>query len=277
MSEERVVIAGVLALDDLKTPEREGKNLVGGAGVYSSLSACIFSNTALLGPVGNDFPFEILERMKDRGINMDSVKIIDTASFHWSGEYVDDMEQAITHHTETEILDKFDWKLKNEKQTPRALLLCNSHPSTQMTVLNQVNAKITAADTMNLWINTAKKELDEVVNRVEIMYMNEMESLDYTKETEYEVAAKKILEMGPRYVVIKRGSNGSDIFSEVRHEHIPAFEVEKFVDPTGAGDSFAGASIGWLVEQNEINFSTVKKSLEIGTAVASFVVEGIGH
>ena len=112
VSEERVVIAGVLALDDLKTPEREGKNLVGGAGVYSSLSACIFSNTALLGPVGNDFPFEILERMKDRGINMDSVKIIDTASFHWSGEYVDDMEQAITHHTETEILDKFDWKLK---------------------------------------------------------------------------------------------------------------------------------------------------------------------
>ena len=271
-----MLVAGVLALDDLKTPDREGVNLVGGAGVYASLSACMFSDTALIGPVGNDFPFEILERMKKKGIDTESVKIIDTASFHWSGEYIGDMEQAITHHTETEILSRFDWRLKSEKRTPRTLLLCNSDPSTQLTVLKQVEAKITAADTMNLWIRTAKNELDKVVKRVKIMYMNEVESLEYTTELEYKSAAERILKTGPEYVVIKRGASGSDIFSESEHAHIPACKAEQFIDPTGAGDSFAGASIGWLSQQNKINFSTVKKSLEVGAAVASFIVEGMG-
>ena len=276
MSDDRVLIAGVLALDDLKTPEREGKNLVGGAGIYSSLSSCIFTNTSLVGAVGTDFPFEVLERMKERGIDMENVKIIDTSSFHWSGEYIGNMEEAITHHTETEILEKFDWKIKNENRNPKALLLCNSEPKTQLRVLQQVNTEITAADTMNLWIKTTKKELDKVVSQVRIMYINEMESLEYTKEKEYKLAAKRILEMGPEYVVIKRGANGSDIFSNDEHGHIPAVKIEQFVDPTGAGDSFAGASISWLAEQKEINFSSVKKSLQYGTAVASFTVEGMG-
>ncbi len=276
MSDDRVLIAGVLALDDLKTPEREGKNLVGGAGIYSSLSSCIFTNTSLVGAVGTDFPFEVLERMKERGIDMENVKIIDTSSFHWSGEYIGNMEEAITHHTETEILEKFDWKIKNENRNPKALLLCNSEPKTQLRVLQQVNTEITAADTMNLWIKTTKKELDKVVSQVRIMYINEMESLEYTKEKEYKLAAKRILEMGPEYVVIKRGANGSDIFSNDEYGHIPAVKIEQFVDPTGAGDSFAGASISWLAEQKEINFSSVKKSLEYGTAVASFTVEGMG-
>ena len=248
----KILVAGVLALDNLTTPRRSEEKIVGGAGVYSSISSSIFTNTALVAAIGNDFPENILHKIKEHGINIESVSELDYPTFHWSGEYKGDMSQAITHKTEFIINEHYNWEIKEEHRKTDVLLLCNNDPNIQLKILEQVEAKTIAMDTMNLWIDIATDKLDLVVSQVNILFINDAEAQQYAGCKDLNEAATILLAKGPQFVVIKKGEHGASLYSEHVTKHLAAFKVKDFVDPTGAGDSFAGAAMGYLSDK-EIN------------------------
>ena len=271
----KILVAGVLALDNLTTPRRSEEKIVGGAGVYSSISSSIFTNTALVAAIGNDFPENILHKIKEHGINIESVSELDYPTFHWSGEYKGDMSQAITHKTEFIINEHYNWEIKEEHRKTDVLLLCNNDPNIQLKVLEQVEAKTIAMDTMNLWIDIATDKLDLVVSQVNILFINDAEAQQYARCKDLNEAATILLAKGPQFVVIKKGEHGASLYSEHVTKHLTAFKVKDFVDPTGAGDSFAGAAMGYLCDK-EINEENLTTAMNYGAAVASVTVEGFG-
>lgn len=272
----KLLVAGVLALDDLKTPHRSEKGIVGGAGIYSSISSSIFTETALVAAIGNDFPKSIMEKIGSHKINTQSVKTLNYPTFHWSGEYNGDMSQAVTHETNFQINEYYDWEISSEQKDSKLLLLCNNDPNIQSKVLKQINANLIAMDTMNLWIDIAREKLEEVVKQVDLLFINNAEAQLYTGEEDLDNAGEKLLEKGPKYVIIKRGEHGSSLYSSKITKHLPAFKISNFVDPTGAGDSFAGAAMGYLSGVDEINENNLIIAMNYGSAVASITVEGFG-
>ncbi len=272
----KLVVAGVLALDNLKTPHGEGKRIVGGAGIYSSVAASVFAKTSLVAAIGNDFPVKFVDEIKSRDINVQSVKELDYPTFHWSGEYKGNMSQAITHETDFQINEHYDWEVAKKHRKSRALLLCNNDPSIQIKVLNQMDAEIIAMDTMNLWIDMERKKLDEIVSRIDILFINDAEAQLYSGLENLDDAARALLEKGPKYVILKKGEKGASLYTKESSEHRTAFLVENFVDPTGAGDSFAGAAMGYLTNADEINVENIVTAMDYGAAVASVTVEGLG-
>ena len=272
----KLLVAGVLALDNLKTPKRSEKRIVGGAGIYSSISSNIFTDTSLVAAIGNDFPDVILDKIKKQGIDIGSVRQLDYPTFHWSGEYKGDMSQAITHETDFRINEHYNWEIKPEHRKPEILLLCNNDPSIQLKVLKQVKTKIIAMDTMNLWIDIAKERLNDVVSQANILFINDAEARQYSKCTDLDDAGKKLISQGPEFVIIKKGGQGASLYSKNLTKHLPAFRVDDFVDPTGAGDSFAGAAMGYLANKENINEENLITAMNYGAAVASVTVEGFG-
>ncbi len=272
----KLLVAGVLALDDLKTPHKSGKGIVGGAGIYSSISSSIFTETALVAAIGNDFPQSIMEKIRKHSINTQSVKTLNYPTFHWSGEYTGDMSQAITHETDFQINEHYDWEISSQQKNSELLLLCNNDPNIQAKVLKQTKPELVAMDTMNLWIDIAKEKLEEVVRQVDLLFINDAEAQLYTSENDLNKAGKKLLKKGPKYVIIKRGENGSSLYTSKTTKHLPAYKVKKFIDPTGAGDSFAGAAIGYLSNAKNINEENLIIAMNYGSAVASITVEGFG-
>ena len=272
----KLLVAGVLALDDLKTPHKSGKGIVGGAGIYSSISSSIFTETALVAAIGNDFPQSIMEKIRKHSINTQSVKTLNYPTFHWSGEYTGDMSQAITHETDFQINEHYDWEISSQQKNSELLLLCNNDPKIQAKILKQAKPKLVAMDTMNLWIDIAKEKLEKVVRQVDLLFINDAEAQLYTSENDLNKAGKKLLKKGPKYVIIKRGENGSSLYTSKTTKHLPAYKVKKFIDPTGAGDSFAGAAIGYLSNSKNINEENLIIAMNYGSAVASITVEGFG-
>ena len=272
----KLLVAGVLALDDLKTPHKSEKGIVGGAGIYSSISSSIFTDTALVAAIGNDFPKKIMDKIENHKINIQSVKTLDYPTFHWSGEYTGDMSQAVTHETDFQINDHYDWEISTEQKKSKLVLLCNNDPNIQSKILKQINSRLIAMDTMNLWINIAKEKLEEVVKQVDLLFNNDAEAQLYSGKKNLDEAGKKLLSKGPKYVIIKRGEHGSSLYSSKITKHLPAFKVSKFVDPTGAGDSFAGAAMGYLSGVDDINEENLIVAMNYGSAVASITVEGFG-
>ena len=273
---QELIVAGVLALDNLKTPYGEGTKIVGGAGVYSSVAASIFTETALVAAIGNDFPVEFMDEIKSRNINVQSVKELDYPTFHWSGEYVGDMSQAITHATDFQINEHYDWEIANELRKSKTLLLCNNDPKIQSKILDQMDSEITAMDTMNLWIDIEREKLNEVVSRIDILFINDAEAQLYSGLKNLDKAANDLLQKGPKYVIIKKGKHGASLYTKEKCEHRAAFLVKDFVDPTGAGDSFAGAVMGYLTNIDNINVENIVRAMDYGAAVASVTVEGLG-
>ena len=272
----KLLVAGVLALDDLKTPNKSQKGIIGGAGIYSSISASLFTDTTLVAAIGNDFPEGILEKIKKRGINTQSIKKLDYPTFHWSGEYKGDMSQAITHKTDFRINDYYDWEVSSKQKKTDTLLLCNNDPAIQLRILEQVEAKLIAMDTMNLWIDIAKEKLEGVVSQVDILFINDAEAQQYSETQDLEKAALRLLDKGPRFVVIKKGKKGASLYSKDFTKEMLAFQVDNFVDPTGAGDSFAGAAMGYLANLDSLNIENLTDAMNYGAAVASITVEGFG-
>ena len=272
----KLLVAGVLALDDLKTPHKSEKGIVGGAGIYSSISSSIFTDTALVAAIGNDFPKKIMDKIENHKINIQSVKTLDYPTFHWSGEYTGDMSQAVTHETDFQINDHYDWEISTEQKKSKLVLLCNNDPNIQSKIIKQIDSKLIAMDTMNLWIDIAKEKLEEVVKEVNLLFINDAEAQLYSGENNLDEAGKKLLSKGPKYVIIKRGEHGSSLYSSKITKHLPAFKVSKFVDPTGAGDSFAGAAMGYLSGVDDINEENLIVAMNYGSAVASITVEGFG-
>ena len=272
----KLIVAGVLALDDLKTPKRCEKKIVGGAGVYSSISSSFFTKTTLIAAIGNDFPSQIVEKLERKEINLDCVKTLNYPTFHWSGEYVGDMSQAITHETNFQINDHYDWEVNEDCRKIDFTLLCNNDPNIQDKVLKQTKSKVIALDTMNLWIEIQKDKLDEVVANIQILFLNDAEAQMYSQENNLDIAAQILLRKGPEYVIIKRGNKGATLYDQKIKKDIPCYKIDNFVDPTGAGDTFAGAAMGYLAKTGKYDYKTLVRAMYYGSAAASITVEGFG-
>ena len=274
--DSKLVVAGVLALDNLKTPKRYERKIVGGAGVYSSISSSFFTKTALIAAIGNDFPEKIVKKLGSKEINLDCVKKLDYPTFHWSGEYVGDMSQAITHKTDFQINDHYDWEVDDDYKKVNFTLLCNNDPNIQYKILKQMKSKVVALDTMNLWIDIQKNKLDETVSNIQLLFLNDAEARMYSQEDDLDEAAQFLLRKGPEYVIIKRGEKGATLYHEKVKKSIPCFKIDNFVDPTGAGDTFAGAAMGYLAETGEYDYKNLIRAMYYGSAAASITVEGFG-
>jgi sugar/nucleoside kinase (ribokinase family) len=273
-----VLIVGSIALDDIKTQLAEHKNLLGGSASYGAVSASNFSPVSLVGIVGEDFPKEHVELFRNRQIDLAGLQIVPGKTFRWSGEYMWDMNTRETRSVELNVFETFTPALPEAyRQTP-IVLLANIAPDLQHHVLDQVSQpRFVIADTMDLWINIAKDSLTRLIGRVDMLILNDGEARQFTGETSLIKAGKKIRDMGPAYVAIKKGEHGCLLFGpEAEFFSCPAFPLEDIHDPTGAGDTFAGGLAGYLAANcgtGEITFEALKKAVVYGSVLASFNVE----
>ena len=273
-----VTIAGTVALDNVKTTKDSQENLLGGSASYGAVSASNFSPVSLVGIVGEDFPKEHVELFRDRQIDLAGLQIVPGKTFRWSGEYMWDMNTRETRSVELNVFETFTPTLpEGYRQTP-IVLLANIAPDLQHHVLDQVSQpRFVIADTMDLWINIAKDSLSRLIGRVDMLILNDGEARQFTGETSLIKAGKKIRDMGPAYVAIKKGEHGCLLFGpEAEFFSCPAFPLEDIHDPTGAGDTFAGGLAGYLAANcgtGEVTFEALKKAVVYGSVLASFNVQ----
>jgi sugar/nucleoside kinase (ribokinase family) len=272
-----VLIVGSTALDSIKTPKAENPRLLGGSASHAAVAASFFSPVKLIGVVGEDFPKPYLQLYKRRKIDLQGLQILPGKTFHWSGEYEVNMNNRRTLLTELGVFETFTPTLPNSHQNSPFVLLANIAPSLQSHVLGQMQRpKFVVADTMDLWLNIALPDLLRLVKRLDCFVLNDSEAHQLTQTDNVFAALKKIHKLGPRYVIIKKGSHGS-ILSGPRGFFIcPAYPLHNVVDPTGAGDSFVGAMIGWLAISKGSIEENIRRAMVYGAVVASFCCEGFG-
>jgi len=270
----RVLIVGSVGLDAVSTPHGSVERVLGGAASYSSVAASFFAPVSMIGVVGRDFPRENVELFESRGIDLSGLEVKDGETFFWAGEYGEDPNQAITHATELNVFADFRPVLQEAHRAIPYVFLANIDPVLQLEVLEQAESPaFTACDTMNFWIASKKDELLEVLKRVSLVLMNDAEARMLTGRKLLIDAADEILALGPRYVAVKKGEHGALLFGEENHFSAPSFPIRQIVDPTGAGDSFAGGLIGYLARTGEVSGPGMRRAVVYGSTVASFNVE----
>lgn len=272
-----VLIVGSIALDDIKTPVEEHANLLGGSASYSAVAASFSSPVNLVGIVGDDFPAEHVELFEKRSIDLAGLQRVPGQTFRWSGEYLWDLNTRETRSVALNVFEHFTPTLPDSyKETP-IILLANIAPDLQHHVLDQVKLpRFVIADTMDLWINIAKERLIELLSRVHMLILNDGEARQLTGLTSLIKAGRKLQELGPRYVAVKKGEHGCLLFGDDgQFFSCPAFPLEDIHDPTGAGDTFAGGLAGYLAKSGdtEVTFSQIKQAVVHGSVLASFNVE----
>ncbi|WP_196885718.1 PfkB family carbohydrate kinase [Aureivirga sp. CE67] len=276
----KLLIVGTVAFDAIKTPFGETDKILGGAGTYIGLSASNFGiDSGIVSVVGGDFPEEYLKMLNDKNVNTDAVEIVkEGKTFFWSGEYHNDLNSRTTLATELNVLADFNPKVSDEYKNAEFVMLGNLHPLVQSSVLDQMETKpkLVVLDTMNFWMDNALEDLLNVIKRVDVITINDEEARQLTGEYSLVRAAKKIYEMGPKYVVIKKGEHGALLFNEEHVFFAPALPLEEVFDPTGAGDTFAGGFIGYIAKSEDISFENMKRAVIAGSNLASFCVEKFG-
>ena len=276
----KIVSVGTVAFDAIETPFGKTDKIVGGACTYISLSAAYFNNSPhLISVVGEDFPKEIIALFKERGINTEGLQIKNgEKTFFWSGKYHQDMNTRDTLDTQLNVIESFDPIVPDSYQDCDILMLGNLTPSVQIKVIQQMQTrpKLIVLDTMNFWMEIAMEDLKKVIKEIDILTINDEEARLLSGVHSLRKAAKIILEMGPKYLIIKKGEHGALLFGDDNIFYAPALPLEEVFDPTGAGDTFAGGFMGYLSSQNEINWDTMKKAIIVGSAMASFTVEKFG-
>ena len=272
-----VLIVGSTALDSIKTPKAENPRLLGGSASHAAVAASFFSPVKLVGVVGEDFPKRYVELYRRHRIDLEGLQMLPGKTFHWSGEYELNMNNRRTLLTELGVFETFTPTLPRAHQKASFVLLANIAPALQHHVLNQMQRpKFVVADTMDLWLNIALPELLKLLKRLDGFVLNDSEAHQLTKEDNVFAALKKIHKLGPKYVVIKKGSHGS-ILSGPRGCFIcPAYPISKVVDPTGAGDAFVGAMMGYLATARGSIEEHIRRGMICGSVVASFCCEGFG-
>ena len=271
-----VLIVGSIALDTVKTPVEERRDLLGGSASYAAAAASYFSPVKLVGVVGSDFPQSEFDFWKSRKIDPAGVQRVPGKTFRWSGEYSWDMNTRETRSTELNVFEKFKPKLPESYRNTDFVLLANIAPSLQSHVLRQMKKpRFVVADTMNLWIETARKDLDALLPHVDLLILNDSEAREMTKETSLIKAGRAIRKMGPSYIAIKKGEHGALLFGENEFFSCGAYPLEDIHDPTGAGDTFAGGMAGYLAGTigGKITFTDLRKAMIYGSVLASFCVE----
>ena len=268
-----LVIVGSVALDSVKTPHGEVSDVLGGSTMYASMASKHFCETKIVGVVGNDFPEVHLDLLADHKICSIGLEVVPGKTFCWKGVY-NDLNKAETLDTQLNVFADFDPKLPSHYSTSRFLFLANIDPELQLKVLDQMDKpELIGCDTMNFWISSKKQELFEVIRKVDILFVNDDEIKQLTGLENIFEAAEMLLEMGPRYLVVKRGEFGSVLIGENELFFTPIFPVKKVMDPTGAGDSFAGGFMGFLAGAEKLDSNTLRQAMLYGTVLASFNVE----
>jgi sugar/nucleoside kinase (ribokinase family) len=271
-----VLIVGSIALDSVKTQLEEHREILGGAASYASIAASFFSPVNLVGIVGTDFPQEHIELFKSRGINLDGLEVAKGRTFRWSGEYEWDLNQRKTLDLELNVFETFKPKIPEAYKRTPIILLGNISPVLQNHVLDQVeNPRFVVADTMDLWIDITRLPLLDLLKRVDLLVLNDGEARQLTSETSLIKAGRTLIELGPKFVAIKKGEHGCLLLSRDHFFSCGAFPLEDIHDPTGAGDTFAGGFTGYLagLEKEVFEFADLKKAVVYGSLLASFCVE----
>lgn len=272
------LIVGSVAIDRVATPDTQGDNLLGGAASYAAIASSYFAPTRMVGIVGGDFPRPFLNLYQKHGIDLEGLQVDLTGkTFFWSGRYRENFEGRDSLETNLNVFEHFNPELPPPYRTTPYVMLGAIHPPLQHHVVDQLAGRgskaFILADTFDLWINTARADLDRLLHRIDLLVINEEEARMLTGLRDIPLAGQALRKKGPRMVVIKKGANGSALFHAEGYFAIPAFPIRKFVDPTGAGDSYAGALIGFLASRNRTDFATLKRAVAYATAVSSLTVE----
>ncbi|MEK7721062.1 MAG: PfkB family carbohydrate kinase [Elusimicrobiota bacterium] len=270
-----ILVVGSVALDSVKTIHGSTKRALGGSAVHFSLSAAQFSPVKVVGVVGEDFPVPFLRFLRRRNICLEGMQVLPGKTFHWRGRYDRDFKNAITIATELNVFQYFHPRLNDTHSECGVLFLANIDPDLQRGVLEQMpKARLVACDTMNYWITLKKKSLVKLLKKVDLLFVNEEEARQITGEYNLIKSARRIMNMGPRGIVVKRGDSGAMLFYGGEVFSIPAHPIEKVVDPTGAGDTFAGGFMGYLAAAPDWdNFNVLRRAMSYGTVMSSFSVE----
>jgi sugar/nucleoside kinase (ribokinase family) len=275
-----LVIVGTVAFDAIETPFGKTDKIVGGAATFISIAASYFNKSnKLISVVGDDYDMAMLERLKKKGIDLEGLQIKKgEKSFFWSGKYHYDLNTRDTLDTQLNVLANFDPIVPDSYQDCKYLMLGNLEPNVQLKVIKQLKnrPKLIVLDTMNFWMDIALEPLKEVIKNVDVITINDEEARQLSGEYSLVKAARKILTMGPKYVVIKKGEHGALLFDKDKMFFAPALPLEEVLDPTGAGDTFAGGFIGYLAHTDDISFDNMKRAIIIGSSLASFTVEKFG-
>ena len=272
-----VLIVGTTALDSIKTPTKENPRLLGGSASHAAVAASYFSPVKLVGGVGEDFPKKYIQLYKKHGIDLAGLQILPGKTFHWSGEYEVNMNNRRTLATELGVIETFQPKLPAAYQNSAFVLLGNIAPALQLSVLDQMKKpKFVVADSMDLWLNIALPDLLKLLKRVDGFVLNDSEAELLTKEENLFRALKKIHALGPKYVIIKKGSHGSVLSGPKGNFICPAYPLHTVEDPTGAGDSFVGGLMGYLANAKGSVDKNIRRAMVYGSVTASFCCEGFG-
>ncbi len=275
-----LLVVGTVAFDMIETPHGKTDKILGGAGTYVGLAASLLAdNIGLVSVVGGDFPKSYLDMFAQKGIDVKGVKYIaEGKSFFWSGRYHENMNHRDTLVTELNVLADFDPVLPASYRNSRFLMLGNLTPAIQKKVIEQmeVRPELICMDTMNFWMNTCMEDLLEVLKLVDVLTINDEEARQLSGEYSLSRAAKKVLAMGPKVLIIKKGEHGAFLFAGDKVFFAPAVLVDDVIDPTGAGDSFAGGFMGYIAKAGSTSFDTLKRALIFGAIIASFTVEHFG-
>lgn len=276
----KLLVVGSVAFDAIETPFGKTDKILGGAATFIGLASSIMNvPSGIVSVVGGDFPQEYLDLLSERGVNIEGIEIVkEGKTFFWSGKYHNDLNSRDTLVTEVNVLENFDPKIPNSMQDAEVLLLGNLHPGVQLSVLEKMKnrPKLVILDTMNFWMDTAMDVLKLMIAKTDVITINDEEARQLSGEYSLVKAAKKIHEMGPEFVIIKKGEHGALLFHEGRIFAIPAMPLEEVFDPTGAGDTFAGGFAAYLAKKENFDFETMKSALIVGSALASFTVEKFG-
>ncbi len=269
-----IAVVGTVAFDTIETPFGRGENVLGGSATYFSTSASFFTDVSLVAVVGEDFPEEHVDFLKSRSIDTCGLQRLPGKTFHWTGSYGYDLNEAKTLDTQLNVLTEFRPDLPESCRNAEYLFLANIDPDLQMDVLNQVRApKLVACDTMNFWISSKPEALKRVLEKVDIVIINEGEARQFTDEPNLVKAARKIIALGCKRLVIKRGEYGVLMFTENSVFAAPAYPLEEVFDPTGAGDTFAGGFMGYIANTGDTSEEGLRQAIIFGSVMASFNVE----
>ena len=275
----KLVIVGTVAFDAIETPFGKTDKILGGAATFIGLAASQFNvDAAIVSIVGGDFPQKHLDLLSNKNIDISGIEIVkEGKTFFWSGKYHNDMNTRDTLATELNVLADFNPVVPTNYKDAEVVMLGNLHPLVQLSVLEQMEKKpkLVILDTMNFWMDCALEELKSVIKKIDVITINDEEARQLTGEYSLVVAARKIHEMGPKYVVIKKGEHGALLFHDDNVFYAPALPLEEF-DPTGAGDTFAGGFAGYLAKTNDVSFENMKNAVIYGSTLASFCVEKFG-
>jgi sugar/nucleoside kinase (ribokinase family) len=272
-----ILVVGSVAFDTLHNSQGSFPKVLGGSAVFASVCASLMSDVRLVGVVGEDYPESAKAMLRDRGVDLTGLEVSPGETFHWEGRYTDDLTSRESIRTDLNVFASFQPKIPEAFAASPYVMLANIQPELQISVLDQIRSpKLVVADTMNLWIDIAKPALLQLLARVDVLIINEEEARQLTGRHHLVEVQRALLALGPKTAIVKQGEYGAWLFQDGVAFHAPAFPLEQVQDPTGAGDSFAGGFLGYLAQQDDISLPSLRRAVVVGSALASFCVEGIG-